>query len=58
MAKDGPPYYPNKSSSGGYTPQTTLLYFIIGYYVLHVGSGLLLYKINKQKSAYGVSLDS
>ena len=58
MAKDGPPYYPNKSSAGGYTPQTTLLYFILGYYVLHIGSGLLLYKINKQRSAYGVSLDS
>ena len=32
--------------------------FVFGYYILHVGSGLLLYKIQKQKSAYGISLDS
>ena len=32
--------------------------FVFGYYILHIGSGLLLYKTNKQKSAYGVSLDS
>ena len=42
---------------GGYTPYNTLFYFEIGYYILHVGSCLLLYKINRQKSAYGVSLD-
>ena len=32
--------------------------FVFGYYILHIGSGLLLYKIQKQKSAYGISLDS
>ena len=55
---DGPPYYPNRGGSGGYTAYSSLLYFVIGYYILHIGSGLLLYKIQKQKSAYGISLDS
>ena len=32
--------------------------FIFGYYLVHIGSCILLYKINKQKSAYGISLDS
>ena len=38
--------------------QESLMWFVIGYYLMHIGSILLLYKINKQKSAYGVSLDS
>ena len=42
----------------GYTPYYSLLYFVLGYYILHIGNGLLLYKIRRQKSAYGVSLDS
>ena len=36
----------------------SLRLFIFGYYILHLGSCLLLYKIRRQKSAYGVSLDS
>ena len=47
-----------KRSGGGYTPYTSLFYFEFGYYILHAGSCILLYKINKQKSAYGISLDS
>ena len=38
--------------------QESLMWFVIGYYLMHIGSILLLYKINKQRSAYGVSLDS
>ena len=40
------------------TLQSSLIWFVIGYYIMHAGSVLLLYKINKQRSAYGVSLDS
>ena len=43
---------------GGYTPYNSLFYFELGYYILNAGSCILLYKINKQKSAYGISLDS
>ena len=35
-----------------------LSFFIFSNYLVHVGSCILLYKINKQKSAYGISLDS
>ena len=33
------------------------MWFVLGYYILHIGTILLLYKIGKQRSAFGISLD-
>ena len=44
----------------GRTPQTMwyqLMLFVSSYYILHIASILLVLKIRKQKSVYGVSLD-
>ena len=32
--------------------------FTLGYLAQHVGTGLLIYKIQKQKSIYGISVDT
>ena len=40
------------------TSDTTLLVFAIGYLLVQAGNVLLLVKINKQKSVYGISIDS
>ena len=34
------------------------MWFVVGYYIFHCASILLIYKIKKQRSAYGISLDS
>ena len=36
----------------------SLQWFVAGYYVEHLANILLIFKIHKQKSVYGVSLDS
>ena len=38
--------------------QKSLQWFIFGYYIEHIGNLMLIYKIHKQKSVYGVSIDS
>ena len=40
------------------TTTLNLAVFVIGYYITHVGNVLLLFKINKQRSIYGVSVDA
>jgi len=32
--------------------------FTLGYLVQHIGTGLLLWKVYKQKSVYGISIDT
>ena len=38
--------------------QKSLQWFIFGYYLEHIASAILIYKIHKQRSVYGVSIDS
>ena len=38
--------------------QQSLFWFVMGYYVEHIGNLLLIYKLHKQKSIYGVSIES
>ena len=38
--------------------QSSLHWFIFGYFVEHLANILLIYKIYKQKSTFGVSIDS
>ena len=40
------------------TSDISLTVFVLGYLIAQVGNFLLLVKINKQKSVYGVSIDS
>ena len=40
------------------TSDSSLFWFAVGYLVAQLGNVLLLIKINKQKSVYGVSMDS
>ena len=40
------------------TSDDSLFWFVIGYFIAQLGNVLLLVKINKQKSVYGVSMDS
>jgi hypothetical protein len=34
-----------------------LYLFVIGYMAEHVGNGVMIYKLHKQKSMYGISID-
>ncbi len=36
----------------------SLVWFVAGYFLEDIGCCLLIYKINKQKSIYGISIDS
>ena len=40
------------------TSETSLFMFVLGYWIALVGNLLLVFKINTQKSVYGVSIDS
>ena len=35
-----------------------LFWFVMGYYIEHIGNALLIYKLHKQKTIYGVSIES
>ncbi len=36
----------------------SLMLFTIGYLVEHVGNAIMIYKLLKQKSMYGISIDT
>ena len=35
-----------------------LYLFTLGYYVEHIGSAIMIYKLHKQRSMYGISVDT
>ena len=37
---------------------TALYLFVLGYLVEHIGNGILIYKLLKQKSMYGISIET
>ena len=40
------------------TSESSLFWFVMSYFVAQVGNCLLVYKITKQRSVFGISLDS
>ncbi len=36
----------------------SLYLFVIGYLVEHIGNAIMIYKLHKQKSMYGISIDT
>ena len=40
------------------TSESSLFWFVMSYLVAQLGNVLLVIKINKQKSVYGISMDS
>ena len=37
---------------------TALYLFTFGYYVEHIGNAIMIYKLHKEKSMYGISIDT
>ena len=35
-----------------------LYLFTLGYYVEHIGNAIMIYKLHRQKSMYGISIDT
>ena len=40
------------------TSDNSLLWFVLSYFVAQIANCLLIYKINKQKTVFGVSIDA
>ncbi len=38
--------------------EVSLYLFTLGYLCEHVGNGIMIYKLHKQKSMYGISIDT
>jgi ER lumen protein retaining receptor len=36
----------------------SLILFTVGYLIEHVGNAIMIYKLHKQKSMYGISIDT
>ena len=44
--------------SSNYNLSRAMVIFEVGYLFQHIGTGLLIYKLNKQKSMYGICIDT
>ncbi len=38
--------------------QQSLQWMVAGYFIEHLGNAMLIYKLHKQKSIYGVSIEA
>lgn len=50
--------YSNHSSYVSKQLQRSLEWFVMGYFIEHIGSMLLVWKLHKQKSIYGISINA